>query len=308
MNDATPLAQKARPARVERVPLGILYMLGATVMFSLTVAGVKWLVTTYPPGEVLFAQSLGALVFSALVILPRTGLSAFRTRRPGAHLARALIQGCAQTFIVLALALMPLASVIAINFSSPLFATLVSAIFLREAVGGARLTALFVGFAGVLVIANPGAGTFQAGALFALGNAVAYGTLTAAVRGLTATESTETLMMYQGVLLTLFFAAALIIGFEVPTPGDALLMASVGLANGLGQYWWTRSLHLAPASAVTPYYYFMLVWSVALGFIVWGDVPTASLLTGSAIVVGSGLFLLWRETRRRNGGAVPAPR
>jgi drug/metabolite transporter (DMT)-like permease len=298
LSDAVPIEPQAS-ARVEHVALGILYMLGATVVFAGTVAAVKWLVATYPAGEVLFAQSFGSLVFCALVILPWRGFGVFRTQRFKAHGVRVLMQGASQVCIIVALSTMPLASVIAINFSAPLFATLVSALFLREAVGGARWTALAVGFLGVLVVTNPGTDTFQAGAVFAVANAVTYGTLTAAVRGMTATESTETLLMYQGVLLSVLYAVALPFDFAWPSAGDALIMLCMGLGNGLGQYWWTRALHLAPASAVTPYYYFMLVWSIAVGFIVWGDVPTASLLAGSAIVVGSGLFLLWRETRRR---------
>jgi drug/metabolite transporter (DMT)-like permease len=69
-----------------------------------------------------------------------------------------------------------------------------------------------------------------------------------------------------------------------------------GVVNGVGQYWWTRAISLAPTGAVTPFYYFSLVWAMILGYLVWGDVPTIALLVGSAIVVGSGLFLLWRET------------
>jgi drug/metabolite transporter (DMT)-like permease len=72
-----------------------------------------------------------------------------------------------------------------------------------------------------------------------------------------------------------------------------------GLLNGLGQYWWTRSLSLAPPSAVGPFYYFSLVWAIGLGFLFWGDIPTLPLLAGSAIVVGSGLFLLWHETGKK---------
>ena len=71
------------------------------------------------------------------------------------------------------------------------------------------------------------------------------------------------------------------------------------MINAVGQYWWTRALSLAPPSAVGPFYYFMLVWSAALGFFFWGDVPTLALLGGSAIVVGSGLFLLWHETSKK---------
>ena len=115
---------------------------------------------------------------------------------------------------------------------------------------------------------------------------------------MTSTESIETLTMYQLLLLTCFFALSLPFGFVVPTWADAGVMLFNGAANALGQYLWTRSLHLAPTSAVVPFNYFSLVWALMLGFALWGDVPTIHLLIGSAIVVGSGLFLLWSETRR----------
>jgi drug/metabolite transporter (DMT)-like permease len=227
----------------------------------------------------------------------------FRTRRLRAHGIRAVSQATAQTLILIALALLPLASAVAINFSAPLFATLASAIFLREAVGPVRWAALLIGFVGILVITNPGADAFQIGTLFAIGNAILYGSVTAGVRGMTATESAETLIMYQMVLLTVIFTAFLPFGFVAPTWIDGSVMLIIGVANAFGQYWWTRALHLAPASAVTPFYYFSLVWAIALGFLIWGDVPTPSLIAGSAIVVGSGLFLLWRETGRRDAAA-----
>jgi drug/metabolite transporter (DMT)-like permease len=146
-----------------------------------------------------------------------------------------------------------------------------------------------------LIVTNPGAETFQIGALFALANALIYGSVTAAVRGMTATESAETLLMYQMLLITAFFALLLPFGIALPTWTHAALMVCNGLTNAIGQYWWTRALHLAPASAVTPFFYLSLVWAAVLGFVVWGDVPTVHLLIGSAVVVGSGLFLLWRE-------------
>jgi hypothetical protein len=73
------------------------------------------------------------------------------------------------------------------------------------------------------------------------------------------------------------------------------LLFGTGFINALGQRFWTCALHLAPAAAVTPFYYLMLVWALAIGFVVWGDVPTVSLLVGSAIVVATGLFLFLRE-------------
>jgi drug/metabolite transporter (DMT)-like permease len=213
--------------------------------------------------------------------------------------ARSASQGCSQTFLLIAFSLMPLASATAINFSSPLFATLVSALLLKEAVGLARWAALLVGFCGVLIVANPGSETVQIGALFALANAVLYGSVTAAVRGMTATESAETLTLYQLTLLTAFSALMLPLGWVSPTPVDAGWIVFNGVSNAIGQYWWTRALHLAPASAVAPFFYLSLVWASILGFAVWGDVPTISLVLGSAVVVASGLFLLWRESNAR---------
>ena len=285
--------------RREQIPLGILYMLGATVLFAGSSATAKWLVADYPIGEVLFGRQIMSLATCALLILPFTGLGVFRTERLRHHVGRAFTQGTAQTLIIIALAMLPLASAMAINFSSPLFATLAAALFLHEKVGAARWTALVLGFIGVLLITEPGVGTFQTGSLFALGNAILYGSVAAAVRGMTATESAETLIMYQMVFLTVFFAPMLPFGFTMPTAFDGAILIATGIANGFGQYWWTRALSLAPASAVTPFYYFTLIWSMVLGFAVWGDVPTLGLLIGSAIVVGSGLFLLWRETGRK---------
>jgi drug/metabolite transporter (DMT)-like permease len=288
-----------RPARQERIPLGIAFMLAASVLFAASSALSKWLVVTYPIGEVLFTRALGGLLFASLLILPRMGVAVFRTHHLRQHAMRSASQSMSQTFILIAFSLMPLASAVAINFSAPLFATLASVLLFKERVGRARWAALIVGFGGVLLVTQPGVGAFQIGSLFALANAVLYGTVTAGVRGMTATESTETLTMYQMVMLAGVFALLLPFGMVTPSWTDALALGLNGIGNGIGQYWWTRALHLAPTSAVAPFNYFSLVWAMMLGFAVWGDVPTASLLLGSAIVVASGLALYWREVRRR---------
>lgn len=289
-----------KPPRRQNVPLGIVLMIGATLMFGISNAISKWLVADYPIGEILFTRTAVSLAVIALFILPTTGLAVYRTQKTGAHFIRAISQSTAQTCIIIAFSMMSLAGAVAIAFAAPLFATLASAVFLREAVGRVRWMALLAGFAGVLIVTNPGADTFQLGALFALANAVLYGSITAGVRGMTGTESAETLIMYQHTILTVIFASFLLFGVRMPATGfDAFLLLFNGVTNAFGQYWWTRALHLAPASAVSPFYYFMLVWAAILGFAIWGEVPTIGLLIGSAIVVGSGLFLLWWEARRR---------
>jgi drug/metabolite transporter (DMT)-like permease len=290
--------EQASTGRNNDVVRGIMFMIAATVMFAASNAISKWVVAIYPVGEVMFSRSLSSLIVCSAFMLPVTGLSVFATKRPRDHLARGLSQAISQTFTVLAFSLMPLAGAVAINFSAPLFSALISVLWLKERAGAARWGTLLAGFVGVLIVVKPGADSFQLGALFALANAVMYGSVTVAVRGMSKTESANTLLMWQMVTLAVFHSFLLVFGFRWPTPQHAVLLASSGVANAAAQYLWTKALHAAPATAVSPFYYFLLVWSLVLGFLVWGDVPTTSLLVGSGIVVASGLFLLYREAQR----------
>jgi drug/metabolite transporter (DMT)-like permease len=306
---ATPNTAEGRPpqppARREHIPLAIFLMVAAGAIFSFSSAASKWLVQTYPVGEVLFSRVfVSLLVFSAFA-LPTAGLSVLQTRRPGAHLLRSMSQFTSQTLLLIAFSMMPLASATAINFSAPLFAALASMVFLKESVGRTRWIALLVGFAGVLIVTAPGSETFQIGALYALGNALLFGTVTVGVRGMTRTESAKTLTMYQLIWLSIFYGLTLPFFFVMPRWSDAWLIVGNGICNMLGQYWWTRALHLAPTSAIVPFQYLSLLWAMAFGYALWGDVPTIGLIAGSAIVVGSGLYLLWHETRPKMSRMAP---
>ena len=292
--------QTATPAKhQDDVPRGILLMIGASVLFALANAIAKWQVAIYPVGEVMFFRSFVSLVACAAVILPFTGIAVFATRRPRDHIARGLSQSISQTCTVIAFWLMPLAGAIAIVFSAPLFAALLSIVFLKERAGPARWTALLAGFFGVLVVTNPGWDSVTVGALFALANAVMYGSVTVAVRGMTKTESTSTLLMWQMLTIAICHSFLLLFGFRWPTAADAAIFVLGGVVWAAGQYLWTQALLLAPTAAVAPFYYLLLVWAMAIGYLVWGEVPSIGLLVGSGIVVASGLFLLWHEAQRR---------
>jgi drug/metabolite transporter (DMT)-like permease len=285
-------------ARRNQIPRGIFYMVLSTVMFAGVNAIIKWEVALYPVGEVAFFRSAFAFFAVCGMILPRTGLAVLRTNRYREHLQRGLSQFGSMLCWFLAVSALSLGSATAIGFAAPLFTTLLSIVILKEKVGIHRWSALIVGFVGVLIITHPGAGTLTYGALFALGNAVLISTVAIAIRRMSATESTETLTLYQMGIMTLCTACLLTFGFHAPHWTDALMVALAGIGNGIAQYWWTRSLSLAPPSAVVPFNYLSLVWAAMLGFAVWGDVPTPGLLLGSAIVVASGLYILWRETLR----------
>ena len=293
-------------ARGNQIPRGILYMVMSTVVFAGVNAIVKWELALYPIGEVAFFRSVFAFATVALMILPRTGLAVLRTNRYREHLQRGLSQFGSMTCMFLAFRALSLGSAIAISFSAPLFTTLLSILILKEKVELHRWSALIVGFIGVLVVTHPGAGTLTMGAFFALANAVLISSVAVAIRRMSATESTETLTVYQMTVITLCTMCLLPFGFTPPAWLDFVGLAFAGIGNGIAQYWWTRSLSLAPPSAVVPFNYLSLIWAAMLGFAIWGDVPTASLLVGSMIVVASGLYILWRETLRRPYRPVPA--
>jgi drug/metabolite transporter (DMT)-like permease len=158
----------------------------------------------------------------------------------------------------------------------------------------------------VVIVTEPGPGTFNLGALFALANALLSSSVAIAIRRMSITESTETLTIYQLIIITACTLFLLPFGFIRPTWIDAGALAVAGVGNGVAQYWWTRSLSLAPPSAVVPFNYLSLVWATLLGMAIWGDVPTPHLMVGAAVVVGSGLYILWRETLRR-GRVRPMP-
>jgi drug/metabolite transporter (DMT)-like permease len=124
--------------------------------------------------------------------------------------------------------------------------------------------------------------------------------VTVAVRGMTKTESASTLLMWQMVTVAIFHSFLLLLGFQWPSPADAVMFVVSGMAWAIGQYLWTQALLYAPATAVSPFYYLLLLWGMVIGYLVWGEVPTVGLLIGSGIVVAAGLFLLWHETQRRS--------
>src|SRR5262249_9052182 len=140
----------SRIARRDNIPLAIFYMVASGLVFNCANAASKWLIATYPIGEVLFGSSLPAPITMGISILPTAGLGVYRTQRFPAHLMRATSQVGSQTMLLIAFSLMPLAGATAIMFSSPIFSTLASAYFLNEKVGPVRWAVLLIGFLGVL--------------------------------------------------------------------------------------------------------------------------------------------------------------
>lgn len=297
------------PSR-EEIRHGIFYMIASVLVFAVVNALVKYLEDDYPVSEVVFFRSVFALLFALALLTRHGGFPTLRTRRLPEHVGRGALQFVSMVCIFIAYHLMPLADAVAITFSSPLFLTLLSIPVLGEKVGRHRWGAVLVGFVGILIMVRPGAGVLSVGALLALVNAGFGASVTIALRRMSLTERPVTLVTYQALVASVLSVAILPFGWVTPTWQGALGLAAVGLISGVGQILWTQAFKLAPAAVLAPFSYTSMIWSIGLGFFIWGDVPTALLLAGSAVVVASGLYILYRETRRpsvKPASLAPAP-
>jgi drug/metabolite transporter (DMT)-like permease len=286
-------------AHDDDIRLGILYMLVSVFAFSIQNAIGKWLAQTYPIPMLVFFRSAVALIPSFILVLRAGGLGVMRTTRLGAQFSRAAIWGGSNVASFFAYHLLPLADAVALTFAAPLFLTALSYPMLKERVGRARWIAVSVGFLGVLVVAHPSGN----GTLIGMGSALAcaicnaVGTLT--VRGLTKTDHSASIVTWTAIFMTAGALPVLPFYWVTPTPLDFCLFCSIGLIGGVSQYWTTLALYYAPAAAVSPFNYTALIWSSALGFVVWSELPTGPTIIGGAIVTLTGLYLLRHEGFRR---------
>jgi drug/metabolite transporter (DMT)-like permease len=283
----------------EEVRRGIIYVVASIFVFALTNALIKWLVVRYSVVEVIVFRSSFALVPCLYLVATRGGVVALRTKRLHQHVTRSVLQFVSMICIFTAFGLMPLADATAITFASPLFLTMLSIPLLGEQVGIYRWSAVIVGFAGVLVMVQPGPGLLQSGALFPLANALINACVTIAIRRMTLTEASTTLVFYQTLVTGLIGLILLPFFWHTPDLFDLALFSATGLLSGIAQFWWMQGCRFVPAAVAAPFSYTSMIWSLALGYLVWSDVPSTAVLVGAAIVIASGLYILYRETIRR---------
>ena len=273
---------------------GIALMVLGIFLFCCNDALGKWLLGTYSVWQMLLIRSIAALVILA-PLMWRAGARAFTAApRPALQLLRVVMSVTESIMFFWAVTWLPLADTVTFYLAAPIYVTALSALFLKEPVGWRRWSAVIVGFVGVLIALRPSAATLTWPALIAIAGSLFFSVFLITTRMLRGTHDV--------VLVSGTFAAMLVVsgtvaplGWVAPTPRDFALMLLLGLVAMLAFACINRSLKLAPASVVVPYQYTMIVWAVALGFLVFGDVPDAFTLAGAAIIVVAGLYILWRE-------------
>lgn len=296
-----PTNPTARPLR------GILFKLGSVVVFIVMAAMVKAVSDRVPPGQAVFFRSAFAipviLGWLALRGELRTGL---RVAAPMGHVWRGVVGTLAMGLGFAGLAFLPLPEVTAIGYAAPLLTVVFAAMFLGEDVRAFRISMVVLGMTGVLIVLSPrltlgGGETVRAtealGAMLVLGGAVFAALAQVFIRKLVQTEATSAIVFWFSVTASVLALVTLPFGWVVPTATEAAVLVACGLLGGVGQILLTSAYREADASVVAPFDYASILFALAIGWWVFAEAPTATMLAGAALVVLAGVLIIWRERR-----------
>lgn len=287
---------------MRRSAVAIASMLTAMLAMASVDALGKWLVEAdYPVSQILAVRSwvMTAVLVAALPWVG--GLQALATQRSTGHMLRLIVGLGGPWFVFLALKTMPLADVMIAVFGAPLIVTAVSAPLFKEKVSVNSWCSVFLGFAGMLLALRPNGMDLQSGAIFALLACVCYACLNITGRWLGSSEPTYRIVFYfsagSAIATSVFFPS------WKPMPAiDVGLMAAMGIFAMIGHLCMTKAFNSAPLGVIAPFEYSAFVWATLFGFLFWDDVPSASVLVGASIIVGSNLYLV-----RLHSPRMPSP-
>ncbi len=249
-------------------------------------------------GELLFFRQVFALPVVLAAVMAGPGLASLRTQRLPAHLLRAFVGMSSMACMFSAVLLLPLAEATTLQFSMPIFATVLGALVLREPTGVHRWGAVIAGFIGVLVVTQPGSGHIPPlGAAFGIVAALLSATVSILVRRIGRTERATTTVFYFSMLSIVPLGIWFALTTAAHPPVTWALLVCVGLTGGVGQIAMTNSLAMAPVAVTLPMDYSGLVWATLYGWVLFAVLPTPMTWVGAPIIIASGLYIVWREHR-----------
>jgi drug/metabolite transporter (DMT)-like permease len=276
---------------------GILLLMSGSAVLVLSDAITKLLAARYPVGQIICIRAVFTLIPILLLAWHTGGLHTLRIRNVPMQIVRAACAVASSALFIAGLIYLPLADCTAIAFSGPLFVTALAIPILGEKVGWRRWSAVCIGFAGVLIMLRPSETAFHWAALLPLLGAMAGAVRDIVTRKVRLTASPLAVLAFTMAAMALAGLWTLPFGWEPVSGSDLLLLAAAGILLGGAQYLVIHAFYLAEASVIVPYKYMSLIWAALAGYALWGDVPDHWLIVGSALVVGSGLYIMHRESR-----------
>ena len=305
MNDpsSTP---KRHAQNHDRIGVGIALMVISIGVFTTMDAVVKHIGQSgYHTAQIIFFRNVFAFIPLLYIISRQGGIAALKTKRPGGHFLRTLYGLTAMSAFFYGYKTLPLADAISISFAAPLFMTALSVPMLAEKVGIRRWIAVLVGFVGVLIMVRPSA-NMDPTSLIMLGGTVFFALAMIAVRQLSRTETSASIVFYFTLIGSLLFGAMMPWVWKAPDLTDFAILASIGIIGGSAQLLMTNAVKAAPIAILAPFEYTALLWATGFDIVIWSVFPSAYTLIGAAILVTTGLYILHRETRRGSRAKFPA--
>ena len=284
-------APQTRPA------VGIALAILAVLLFTLMDTIGKSLTATYPVVQVVWARYFFSLLALGALLPARGVVELVRTRRLGVQTGRGALVAVATLCMISAISVVPLADAYAITFTAPLMVTLFSIPLLGERVRWRRWTAILVGFSGVLVVIRPGFAEVHPAMLLLIVTAACFALYQILTRQVSRVpgESTFAMLFYLSLVGAVAFTIAAPFFWRTVVPFDWVWLVAMGILGALGHLPLIRALTLAPASLVAPFAYSQIIWALALGWLIFGDLPDGWMLAGCAVIIGSGLYVFYRE-------------
>ena len=279
--------------------LGIMFICLGGITSPLMNGFAKLLGETYSSLQVSWARAFGHVLFMLAFFVPRFGLRMLRTHRLGKHLLRSSCLFISNLSYFFAIGFVPIGKAASINMAGPLIVAVLAWPMLGERTSVGRVVAVLVGFLGVLVIIRPGTEVFHWAALFIIFSALMNGFYQILTRQIADTEAAETSAIYSSVIGA--FGMLLVMPFVWRTPESMthlVLFCGMGVLGAISHYFVALALGFAPANIVTPFQYVQMLGSVLVGYVLFGDLPDAMTWLGAAIVIASGLYVGWTQTRR----------
>jgi drug/metabolite transporter (DMT)-like permease len=298
-SEKKPAIRRA-PARADRPFRGIALILSSTVFLGISDVTAKYLSATLPSIEIAWLRFLVFAMIMAPAMVPGSPLFALKTGNVGLQLMRGAALLGSSLFFISGLRYLPIAEASATGFVAPLFVTALSIIFLSERVGVRRWLATAAGLAGVLIILRPGTGAFHVAAFFPIVSALAWAATLIMTRMMSGREHAITIMTYSSIAGVAILSMLVPFVWVTPTWHDIMFGILIGVASTAGQWIVVLAFRYADASVLAPFSYTQLLWVASLGFLVFGEVPDAWTVVGTAFIVGSGLYTAHRERVRRS--------